>query len=61
MNELASAQDYVVEYIRASLELLDDEDEGMTHWLAQMYIRCCRIGTGGERVTEIAYYVKHRR
>jgi tetratricopeptide (TPR) repeat protein len=37
MTELALTQDYVIEYIRANFELLDDEEQGMTHWLAQMY------------------------
>ena len=37
MVESASSQDYIIEYIRTQIELLRDEEEGMTYWLAEMY------------------------
>jgi len=36
MTEPASTQDYALEYLRGYFELLEDEDEGIAHWLALM-------------------------
>lgn len=38
MGHLVSPHGYAVEYLRSCFELLDDEEQGMTHWLALMDI-----------------------